>query len=1653
MKELHEAEEQVKDSLNRVKLDTRNLTTDNYSLIGPTSHMMKNSEELMLQNAISGTRTQDLSTIVNAVLHKAETTGGFTDPGVIRVYNDVLRGLFTPEMISKTRSSLSNVMKFQDFEKLVYCVLRILEEIDLTLDLLRNQYSKKEKQTFEQLTNHIMEMISNSLCDKFYYKTDLFKLINDLFYDLENILQIQHALRPKLEEEVANQEKSTKQADYQKNLLNRKSIDCGIQRLSDLTRIGMYRLIPKPLANGSSCFDENNFEENIRNGIRRALQYGGLVQDKFIFFFLNDRSKYKTLDFFKIVLAEFDKDARIQFTTLCHFEGDVPDETKAEIFNYEYQLEPNSASTLKIDPSFVNQIEVFYEDEVGLYNIQAKVLLAIYQILYRQLHLDRLPSTYFRKGPGDVPQIIITMEHLYSFLAFIKSNGRTADAQARPDPLLDSRLQDVGMLGASYRGAANPSLAPLMPVDPSSRYMAHQSLLDLYGSAVQTPADWPNQAAKTGYTGSTFNTQRLQNSSYPGQQNQEIASSIAPSKLQFILDSAQKKLDKSTEDSINKGLLNYMSSAPYPSQPAQSTANREYERQRQDEINRLRAEREEKERKEREMRENRMREEDKRRRELEEEDRQKREALRRDREERERKDREERERKEADLRAERERRDRERKEKEDRDRVEREERDRQYREEKERRDREQRERDERDRKEREERERRDREERERARKDREEKEKEERDRREREEKEKREKKEREDREKREREEAERKDRERRDKEERERREKEDKERREKERIEREEKDRRDREDRERKEKEDRERREKENKERLAKEQADKEKRDREERERQLLEEQRRQKEKEDREKREQEDRDRKAKEEKDRQDKIDRERKEKEAREQQEREEQQRRDLENQEFERRRRLKSEEDRRIAEENRRKSEEEAARQKKEQEAAANAAKEAAMKAQEKDDFEDDFLDDFDGMDDFGESTGNKKKDIAPAANNTQLAKNDAKAPVSQQQPQPIVKKNAVEDEGFDFGDDDFDDIDDFDESKGKKPVTPAPVAPKQQSVAATPTPSNQGAPKSPAPEPAKTTDFEGGIKGLRKKAQEQKLEPEKKSDLVDAFDKQVVEHDNPHNHPKPFTTHHLDLLDQYLDSTSRLTEEIISNYMATLANQQIGVDIVARLMQEFMESKLFFLLEFEDTEDILQAALSINDSSKIPAATTKNLGLKLKQVIDQSFEGGSPAGIKYYVAPFSLAEDYKKEMIVQGILDLANKKVFFVTINSEMTEAQFRNEKKVQVIANMFAKMVNEAINGNSNIEIKPQDIYIPILKPELIEFLVESCEDPYLRYLIITYLIFYENATDKYDFDGFKKSMEIETFSLDNAKRFVTTMNASRESASIRQQMQTQPELQEGILQTVEAIMNEKNVQAIPKLAEAATDPKQLPAIIKADIADLNKALTQCQAVFSVLEYVVMETEKIIYYICLRNNEAPIVMHLSTNKEPENSKGLEAIKVSLPGAQIYFDNPRHQFTLGYVDIFLYTWMIHVYDIGLGPVDALRILTYNEGPFVSEIMRNIEMGDEEQAYDPDGPRPESNDDDGLVDEAAADDDFGIDFDDDEAEKKLQQKKGPGFPAPSNAPGKPSQAPAPKVDPKKAPGAAYDDEFDDFDDDNQDANFDNIDDLDF
>jgi hypothetical protein len=567
---------------------------------------------------------------------------------------------------------------------------------------------------------------------------------------------------------------------------------------------------------------------------------------------------------------------------------------------------------------------------------------------------------------------------------------------------------------------------------------------------------------------------------------------------------------------------------------------------------------------------------------------------------------------------------------------------------------------------------------------------------------------------------------------------------------------------------------------------------------------------------------------------------------------------------------------------------------------------------------------------------------------------------------------------------------------------------------------------------------------------------------------------------------MQLIDEYIKATSPMDENQVQDMLAMMP---LDSQIISLVFNEFMRSQTVFMLDYQDTNAFLSVWDSIlQDNGMLDMPKIAQLGAMIKQLLEGTFESEPYDKIRYFFCPFIEIESVQQEAITLAIVDLKNKQVFFVSLNPENTEEAIRLNPNFHMIANILAKALNIAMDGDDTIDIPSANLYAADLLPGFYQFLVESCEGhpeqeedgegasmgyPYMRIMVLSYMMLYEPAGDKLDFDGFKKSLALEEFDLDNATRFVSTLNSIRDSRTLKMQMQQNPEFGEALAQTVDALKAQKNFEVVPKLAEAITPLTGMNAALQADLDELNSLRDNCDKVFAVVEYMANETgeDRVIYYLALQKDAPDVVLYLNVNKQEVNKQLLDTIKASLTMAagvapSIFYDHSRHDFTTDSCDMTCHIWPILVFEIGLTPEDALRCMMYNEFSYVNEIMALLEP-DLEAGEEPINPNDrevgaEDSDERGVIgdpngdegDGGFGDDDFDFDDVDNPPPKQANTASGK---RPTSALPNVGKATAAATKPKES---NFDYEFDADDDfgepGDKDAggnDFDDFDDLDF
>ena len=695
---------------------------------------------------------------------------------------------------------------------------------------------------------------------------------------------------------------------------------------------------------------------------------------------------------------------------------------------------------------------------------------------------------------------------------------------------------------------------------------------------------------------------------------------------------------------------------------------------------------------------------------------------------------------------------------------------------------------------------------------------------------------------------------------------------------------------------------------------------------------------------------------------------------------------------------------------------------------------------------DEFDDFDDFDDFGKDPTPKKEVPAPKA----------PEPVQENPKQPVQpKKRIAADDEFEFDDEDFDDLlEDEPKPEPKKAETPKPAPVKEQKISE-PSKEDSLAAEIPAPAPVQDkSEIKGGIMALKKlasnKSKEQPVEP-----ILAATG------ENRRRDPRTIKAGDMPLITQFLTQTQPISEDEVQYVMG---NTKFDSIVLQTLFNEWIAAKTVFFLELPETEAILVNVLDNKDNQEEYEANIQDLGAQFNQVLAETFADQPDAieSIKYIFAAFQLAQGLEEELIVFGVFDVSSKQVLLGSIAPGMTQAVLRESPIAVAIADCLAQTANFAIFGKELPALTSEQIVVPTISDGLGQFLEESCEDPMLRYIVMSYLVLYEPATDVLDLDGFKASLEIDEYGIEHAARFVLSIRNVDQANKLRAQMQETPELTKPMMMAVENLATEKKAELVMKLAEQVIPEDEISKFVAKDVEEiLEKKDAGYEKVFAVLEYCPNQDSSISYFICLDDGQPNLLIGSTVSQEPLNSRVIEEIKAALAKGgrkqlEIYAEHPRNQFMKDQLDYLVCTWALQVCDYGLSPLDGFRCASYNEGSCVNEIMAGLDIGEgefgAEEGLDPEQAMIQGEGEDSLGREEGKDeqDEFGdIDLDDDD----FGAKKAP--------PDKPTAKQAAATAAAKSK-LNYDQDFDmdDFDQDvgkgggdDNGANFDDLDDLDF
>jgi hypothetical protein len=173
--------------------------------------------------------------------------------------------------------------------------------------------------------------------------------------------------------------------------------------------------------NNDTFYNSYSLEDSLLQACRFALSNDynkNYVIDKHVTFFINDKKKYPT-EFFKLYLNYFPRAESLDIDLLeINF---VEKEEQYKSFWYkhgDYRFDKASLETCKfrVNCDYMKSIDVEFENTIDNYSIDSKMLLTIYQVLYKGIlvNAEKIDDLVRRRS------VLITADHMHEFLNFVK---------------------------------------------------------------------------------------------------------------------------------------------------------------------------------------------------------------------------------------------------------------------------------------------------------------------------------------------------------------------------------------------------------------------------------------------------------------------------------------------------------------------------------------------------------------------------------------------------------------------------------------------------------------------------------------------------------------------------------------------------------------------------------------------------------------------------------------------------------------------------------------------------------------------------------------------------------------------------------------------------------------------------------------------------------------------------------------------------------------------------------------------------------------------------------------------------------------------------------------------------------------------------------
>lgn len=237
---------------------------------------------------------------IQKMIEVKEPTIGM-DPNVARLYQDVCSSFFNHQFVNNINFSLKNWEYLLCFEKLILAINGAYRQMKIILDKL-DYYKREEKDYYIKLSNHVLFHVFEKMDSDFMYNQDIFYMIDQVFQQIGEVLVTQRVEKPEIDSfnNVVVQ-KNVHEVEKIRRKRHRRHIDIGVQRLSELVRLSINRLVCEK---GKELYNSYAYEDSILQACRQSLRNTGFFNDRHISYYINDKKKYPT-EFFKLYLNYF----------------------------------------------------------------------------------------------------------------------------------------------------------------------------------------------------------------------------------------------------------------------------------------------------------------------------------------------------------------------------------------------------------------------------------------------------------------------------------------------------------------------------------------------------------------------------------------------------------------------------------------------------------------------------------------------------------------------------------------------------------------------------------------------------------------------------------------------------------------------------------------------------------------------------------------------------------------------------------------------------------------------------------------------------------------------------------------------------------------------------------------------------------------------------------------------------------------------------------------------------------------------------------------------------------------------------------------------------------------------------------------------------